>query len=113
MLHFAYEEREYKTDLRQGDLIEKSGEFADVIKDVHPHYYHSEDYHFFLVLTQSCDLVRRKMSAGQVCKSLYITLAAVRPLATVLDREVEMLQDEFEKRGGAQENITAVAWAID
>ena len=99
-LHFSYELRDSQSDLQQGDLIEKSGDFAGVIREVHPHYHYSEDYQFFLILTQSCDLVRRKQGDDQLCKSRYITLAAVRPLATVLEREIELLQDKFERRGG-------------
>lgn len=55
--------------------------------EVHPHFDH-EKYTAFLVLTQTCDLVRRN---NQPCKSRYINLAAVRPLRDVLfallDRE--------------------------
>jgi hypothetical protein len=47
---------------------------------VHP-YFLEPKYSAFLVLTQTCDLVRRN---GRPCKSDYINLAAVRPLGQVL-----------------------------
>jgi len=80
-------------DLEQGDLLEKNEAVKAIINVVHP-YYLKDDYTHFIVLTQSCDLVRRK--AG-LCKSRYITLAAVRPLNLVIQREIEGYQDEFDK----------------
>ncbi len=81
--------------LEQGDLIAKTDAIQSIIKIVHP-YYLKSDYTHFIVLTQSCDLVRRKREA---CKSRYITLAAVRPLSLVIQREIESYQDEFDKAG--------------
>ena len=54
-----------------------------MIGEAHSYYATAPDYSHFLVLTQSCDLVRRKGS----CKSRYITLCAVRPLALAVARE--------------------------
>lgn len=82
-------------DLRQGDLLAKTKEIEQVITTVHP-YYLRDDYTYFIVLTQSCDLVRRK---GKTPNSRYITIAAVRPLDLVIRREVERYQDELEKVG--------------
>jgi hypothetical protein len=57
--------------------------------EVHPHFNDSR-YAAFVVLTQTCDLVRRN---GERCRSRYINLAVVRPLRDVLfgllDRECE------------------------
>jgi len=81
--------------LGQGDLLAKTDAIQSIIQIVHP-YYLKPDYTHFIVLTQSCDLVRRKREA---CKSRYITLAAVRPLSLVIQREIESYQDEFDKAG--------------
>ncbi|HZO80565.1 MAG TPA: hypothetical protein VFB33_02635 [Candidatus Binataceae bacterium] len=90
--HFTYR-LPNSTDLEQGDLLSKEG-LSQILAIVHPHYL-GDEYTHFLVLTQSCDLVRR---AGK-CKTRYITLAAVRPVEIVLQREVEKYQDEFAKKG--------------
>ncbi len=47
-----------------------------------------------MVLTQSCDLVRRKRGE---CRARYITISAVRPLQIVLDRRIQSLQGELER----------------
>jgi hypothetical protein len=53
---------------------------------VHPHYHRQPEYRYLQVLTQSCDLERR---GGGPCKARYISVAAVRPLRTALEREVD------------------------
>lgn len=78
-----------KSDLCQGDIIQPSDAMRAVMKEVHPHFT-DDKYVAFLVLTQTCDLVRRD---GKPCKSRYINLAVVRPLRdvllTMLDRACE------------------------
>ncbi|MCD4699560.1 MAG: hypothetical protein K8R91_03190 [Phycisphaerae bacterium] len=69
-----------KSDLCQGDIIQPTDEVREVLKEVHPHFT-DDKYAAFLVLTQTCDLVRRN---GKPCKSRYINLAVVRPLRDVL-----------------------------
>ncbi len=69
----------------QGDVLQRTEKLQDVIRIAHPYYADADDYHFFMVLTQSCDLVRR---GGKQPKSRYITLAAVRPLKVALEREL-------------------------
>jgi hypothetical protein len=54
-------------------------------KTVHPHFYQHPKNRYFLVLTQSCDLVIRQ---GGQCKAPYISLAPVRSLDLVLDRQL-------------------------
>jgi hypothetical protein len=68
--------------LCQGDLLEKTDDLAAVLKDVHP-YFLRDDYKCFMVLSQSCDLVRRN---GSQCKTPYITLAAVRDYQDFLEK---------------------------
>ena len=77
------------SDLCQGDIVQPTDEVRAVLKDVHPHFT-DDKYAAFLVLTQTCDLVRWN---GEPCKSRYINLAVVRPLRdvllTLLDRACE------------------------
>ncbi|MBQ8028179.1 MAG: hypothetical protein IJ262_02090 [Clostridia bacterium] len=73
-VHFTYKENLDQSSLCQGDLLEITDELKDVLKEIHP-YFLNEQYKYFMVLTQSCDLVRRK---NNKCKTPYITLAAVR-----------------------------------
>lgn len=74
-------------DLCQGDVIQPTDEVQAILSEVHPHFTDPK-YTAFLVLTQTCDLVRRD---EKPCKSRYINLAVVRPLKDILlpllDRE--------------------------
>lgn len=81
-IHFTYKSNADKTSLCQGDVLEITEELATVLKDVHP-YFLKEQYKYFVVLSQSCDLVRRN---GKSCKTPYITLAAVRSYSDFLEK---------------------------
>jgi hypothetical protein len=97
-MHFTYS-APVKTQLMQGDVISRSEEVEKLLKEIHPHYHGSNDYKYFIVLTQTCDLVRRNV--GGACKSRYISLAAVRPLQTALRRALETFQyTEVERKLG-------------
>jgi hypothetical protein len=85
MTHFTYADTLDKTCLKQGDVLKKTPELANIINDIHP-YFQSEKYKYFLVLTQTCDLVRRK---DERCKTKYITIAAIRSLEDALKRQAE------------------------
>jgi len=79
--HFTYEGiDDPEDDLCQGDILQPSSEIRALLGEVHPHFL-DDKYVAFLVLTQTCDLVRR---GEKPCKSRYINLAAVRPLRDVL-----------------------------
>ena len=82
-VHFTYKENPDMSSLCQGDLLRITDDIKDVLREVHP-YFLNEQYKYFMVLTQSCDLVRRN---NFKCKTPYITLAAVRTF-----------DDFFEKR---------------
>ena len=75
---------EDKKTLCQGDVLKKTDDLVAHLKKYHPYYADHPDYKYFMVLTQSCDLVRRK---GKPCDSQYITLAAARPVEEALRRE--------------------------
>lgn len=80
-----------KEELSQGDLLHRTPELAAAIRQAHAHYADAPSYTHFLVLTQSCDLVRRPKK----CKAPYITICAVRPLTIAVDRELTSLIDQL------------------
>lgn len=75
-------------NLQQGDLLVATPALKEVIGQAHTYY--ATSYRYFMVLTQSCDLVIR----GKKPKASYITLAAVRPLSDVVERKIK--QRSFE-----------------
>lgn len=81
-IHFTYKSDLDMSSLCQGDVLQITEELSMVLKDVHP-YFQKEQYKYFMVLTQSCDLVRRN---GKSCKTPYITLAAVRSYSDFLEK---------------------------
>jgi len=96
-MHFTYEAQP-RSDLQQGDVIKRTEAVEALLKEVHPHYFQSTNYRYFIVLTQSCDLARREC---KTCKGRYITIAAVRPIQIAIKREIEKLQySEIERRLG-------------
>lgn len=96
-MHFTFQAPS-NPDLQQGDLLRKTDKLRQLLQEVHPHYLRT-DYAYFVVLTQSCDLVRRPNGGGKrACKSRYINIAAVRPLDIVVKREIERYQGPLETR---------------
>lgn len=93
-LHFTYKDPD-RSSLKQGDILKKTPELLALINMVHPHYA-NDDYLYFQVLTQSCDLVRRN---GENCKTRYITLAAVRSLDLVISRVLEKFKEKIDFEG--------------
>lgn len=81
-IHFTYKENPDMESLCQGDVLEKTDALNELLGTVHP-YFQNDDYQYFMVLTQSCDLVRRD---GKKCKTPYITLAAVRSYTDFLEK---------------------------
>ena len=93
-LHFTYGQPD-GSSLRQGDIVRRTADVEEMLKDVHPHFTDAKKYPLFMVLTQTCDLVRRD---EQPCKSRYISLAAVRDFDEILARAFEKFQySELEK----------------
>ena len=69
-IHFTYKPEPDMETLCQGDVLEITEELSMVLKNVHPYFLNGQ-YKFFMVLSQSCNLVRRN---GKSCKTPYITL---------------------------------------
>ncbi len=93
-VHFTYKEKEQtdQSNLCQGDLIKITDELRDVLKEIHP-YFLGPQYQYFMVLTQSCDLVRRNKNK---CKTPYITLAAVKEFEPFFEKQLlskKMVED--------------------
>jgi len=80
------------SDLEQGDIVQLSDGLERVFREVHPHFT-SDKYIAFLVLTQTCDIARRQTDA---CRSRYINLAVVRPIADVLATFLDRMCEKVE-----------------
>lgn len=89
-MHWTYEKFEKDSDLHQGDLLEPNEALLDLFKDVHP-YFAQEKYRGFLILTQSCDMVRRQNKGGQ-CGATHINLSVIRSLRDIIS---DSLKDKF------------------
>ena len=88
-MHFTYQDDICRTDLMQGDVLERTQEINELLQSIHPHFYNDQKNLFFMVLTQSCDLVQRGNS--RKCKASYITIAPVRSLDLVFDKHLSQL----------------------
>jgi len=90
-LHFTYSEFDPSSDLRQGDILQRTPQIDDLLKSFYPLYAANTANRHFLVLTQSCDLLRRN---GTTPDTRYISLAPVRPLTVALNRKIEEVIDQ-------------------
>jgi hypothetical protein len=78
--HYVYDEPK-TTELNQGDILRRSPDLVALLEEFFPYYAKHRDYVYFMVLTQTCDLVRRD---GDPCAAPYISMAAIRPIKDVL-----------------------------
>jgi hypothetical protein len=93
--HYVYRDPN-KTTLSQGDVLQKTAGLVAHLDQYHKYYANHANYKYYMVVTQTCDLVRREGA----CKSPYITLAAVRPLEEVLRREAAKYQTDWQREAG-------------
>lgn len=91
-MHWTYKPQSDGDCLEQGDILLPGHDLSDVLKEVHK-WFSDPKYLGFMVLTQTCDLVRRN---GQPCKAPYITIAAIRPLRQIL---LQLLQRQLKPFG--------------
>lgn len=91
--HYVYIDPD-KSQLAQGDILQRTDSLVKLLNHYHPHYAEHPDYQFFAILTQSCDLVRR---AGKTAKSPYITIAAARTIEDTLLREAAKRQKDWQR----------------
>jgi len=94
-MHFTYSdpnsESKNNVDLSQGDILRRTPELDAILKEYHPYYEQNIHNKYFIVLTQTCDLVRR---SGIHCKSKYIAIAPVRSLTLVVKKKIESYKDK-------------------
>lgn len=79
-IHWTYEEFSQDSDLQQGDILDSTDEVHTLCQRIHP-YFCNPKFLGFMIVTQSCDLVRRK---GNNCNAHYINLAVIRSLEEIL-----------------------------
>lgn len=79
-MHWTYEPFKEDSDLCQGDILEPSDALKAIFQDVHSHFT-NEKYRGFLVLSQTCDLVRRE---GEPCGATHISLSVIRSLQDII-----------------------------
>lgn len=91
-IHFTYKESPDMNTLCQGDILSITEPIRDILAEVHP-YFLRDQYKYFMVLTQSCDLVRRN---GKTCRTPYISLAAVRDFDTFFENY--LVKNKWAKR---------------
>ncbi len=89
-MHWTYENPD-RDELLQGDVLVRTPDLISLLKEVHP-YLTDDKYVAYLVLTQSCDLVRRKQ--GGPCKAAYISVAGVRSFGDVVEKVLANLARE-------------------
>lgn len=85
-----YVEISKDSGLQQGDILDKSPAILSALGKAFPEDLLEKTY-AFIVLTQSCDLVRRNKKS---CKAKYISLATISPLE---DNLIMLLDDACEK----------------
>jgi hypothetical protein len=78
-------------NLQQGDLLTRTEELLGALRQAHAYHAEEKSYKYFMILTQSCDLVRRN---GRRPNSRYISIAAARPVDIVIDRMI----DKYKRR---------------
>ena len=83
-MHFTYAESLDKQQLQQGDVLLRTPAIDSLLKNVHPYFHDRPDNLYFMVLTQTCDLVRRPSP-----KAEYIAICPVRPIQTVIERALK------------------------
>lgn len=88
-MHFTYADPPDLSELCQGDILARTPEIDSLLELVHPHFHKKNSNLYFMVLTQSCDLVPRE--GGRV-KADYITISPVRSLDAVVGRQISSMQ---------------------
>jgi hypothetical protein len=86
-MHLTYETELFSKELMQGDVLKRTPAFNALLQEVHPHFFHHPKNLYFMVLTQTCDLVPRNPDG--ICKAPYIAIAPVRALDLVIERSLE------------------------
>lgn len=91
--HYVYVDQPSKDRLCQGDVLWKHPDLVDILAKYHRHYAEQSSYRYFLVLTQSCGLVRR---GSDPPSAHYLTIAAVRSVDDAIRQKARQLQDWWQ-----------------
>jgi hypothetical protein len=86
-MHFTYSNSS-GDDLRQGDILQRTPELNEALNTVHPYFHDNPSNKFFMVLSQSCDLVCRKNGE---CKTAHIVVSPIKPLNVILNKKFATL----------------------
>ncbi|MDY6951013.1 MAG: hypothetical protein SWE60_05845 [Thermodesulfobacteriota bacterium] len=81
-MHWTYKSWKDDSDLQQGDILEPTEKLLSLFTEIHPHFTRGK-YRAFLVLTNSCDMVKRKNLGGR-CGTRHISLSVVRSLPDII-----------------------------
>lgn len=92
--HYVYVDQPSKDRLCQGDVLRRDRELVGILAKYHRHYAEQSSYRYFLVLTQSCDLVRR---GSDPPSAHYLTIAAVRSVDDAIRQKARQLQDWWQE----------------
>ncbi len=83
--HWTYEDiAQTDQDLRQGDILFPTDNLRQVLGQLHPHFCDPK-YVGFMVITQCCDLVRRRHGEARRCSTDHISLSVIRDFDTVIE----------------------------
>src|SRR3954470_16205387 len=87
---YVYDDPDDPNSLIQGDLIQVDGNFKKLFTEYYPAIKHPDHQKSYaLVLSQSCDLVRRKSKSGfSSPKSPHVMVCIVRPITSSLQKEL-------------------------
>lgn len=83
-MHWTYADKLDQEQLHQGDVLMRTPAVDALLKEVHPYFHSRADNLYFMVLTQTCDLVRRPKA-----KAEYIAICPVRPVSTIVRRALQ------------------------
>ncbi len=88
--HWTYAPCKPASDLEQGDFLLQTAELRAALTEAHPHFT-KEKFLGFVVITQTCDLVRRPSPATP-----FVAIAAVRSLRSVLPKLLRTACDPWD-----------------
>ena len=91
-MHWTYDKKiDAQEDLQQGDILLPTDALRAALNDIHPWFCNSK-YLGFIVLTQSCDLVRGR---GDPCKAPHIAIAPIRSARQVVRSLLPVLCEQI------------------
>ncbi len=86
-MHWTYEKPEEISELQQGDILEPSEALLNLFNEVHP-YFTQPKYRGFLILTQTCDLLRRERAGQKSCSATHVCLSVIRSVQDIISQSL-------------------------